>query len=61
MYEGLCKNESVSRRCEVVSENNTSQISNGIVGLVELNCHLETSAIVSDALYRITTCNSLFV
>ena len=42
---------SVCRRFEVASEINTSQIIKRIVGLVEVNSHRETPAVVSDALF----------
>ena len=38
---------------EFASENNTSQISKGMVGLVEINSHRKTPAVVSDALSMI--------
>ena len=53
IYERLFTNESVSRRLEIASENNTSQISKRMDGLVEMNSHRETPAVVSDALYKI--------
>ena len=49
MYERLFTNESVCRRFEVASENNTSQNFKRMVGLVEMNSHRETPAVVSDA------------
>ena len=53
MYERLFTNEYVCRRFEVASENNTSQILKRMVGLVEMNSHRETPAVVSDALFMI--------
>ena len=53
MYERLLTNESVSRRFEFSSKNNTSQMSMRMVGLVEVDSHRETPAIVSDALFMI--------
>ena len=53
MYERLFTNESVCCRFEVVSEYNTSQIFKRMVGLVEMNSHRETPAVVSDALFMI--------
>ena len=53
MYERLFTNESVCRRFEVASQNNTSQIFKRIVGFVEMNSHRETPAVVSDALFMI--------
>ena len=52
-YERLFTNESVCRRFEVTSQNNTSQIPKRIVGLVEMNSHRATPAVVSDALFMI--------
>ena len=54
MYERLFTNESVCRSFEVDSENNTSQILKRMVGLVEMNSHRETPAVVSDAPFMIT-------
>ena len=51
MHERLFINESACRRFEVASKNNTSQIFKGMVGLVEVNSHRETLAVVSDALF----------
>ena len=51
MYERLFTNESVCRCFEMAFENNTSQVSKRIVGLVEINSHRETPAVVSDALF----------
>ena len=51
MYERLFTNESVCRRFEVASKNNTSQIYKPMVGLVEMNRHRETPAVISDALF----------
>ena len=53
MYERLFTIESVCRRFEVASKKNTSQIYERMVGLVEVNSHLETPAVVSDALFMI--------
>ena len=53
MYERLFTDESVSRRFEVASKNNTSHIFRRMVGLVEVNSHRATPAVVSDALYMI--------
>ena len=53
MYERLFTNESVCRRFEVASENNTSQIFKRMIGLVEMDSHRETPAVVSDALFMI--------
>ena len=53
MHERLFTNESVCRRFEVASENDTSQISMRMPGLVEMNSHRETPAGVSDALFMI--------
>ena len=53
MDERLFTNESVCRRFEVASQNNTSQFSKRMVGLVEMNSHRETPAVVSDALLMI--------
>ena len=54
MYERLFTNESVCRRVEVASENNTSQICKR--RLVETRIEkktMETPAVVSDALFTI--------
>ena len=51
MYQRLFTNESVCRRFEVVSENNTSQVIRPMVGLDEMNSRRETPAVVSDALF----------
>ena len=51
MYQGLFTNEFVCCRFEVASQNNTSQILKRMVGLVEMNSHRETTAVVSDALF----------
>ena len=51
MYQRLFTNESVYCRFEVASQNNTSQIFKRIFGLVEMNSHRETPAVVSDALF----------
>ena len=53
MYERLFTNESVCRRFEVASQNNTSQIFKRMVGLVEMNSHRKTPAVVSDDLFMI--------
>ena len=53
MYERLFTNESVCRRFEVASENNTSLIFMRMVGLVEMNSHRENPTVVSDALFTI--------
>ena len=53
VYQRLYTNESVCSRFEVASENNTSQILKRMVGLVEMNSHRETPAVVSDALFMI--------
>ena len=53
MYEHLFTNESVCRRFEVASQNNTSQIFKRMVGLVEMNVHRENPAVVSDAPFMI--------
>ena len=53
MYESLFTNESVFRRFEVASQNNTSQICMRMVGLVEMNSHREAPAVVSDAIFMI--------
>ena len=53
MYERLFTNESVCRRFEIDSENNTSQVFNRMVRLLEMNSHRETPAAVSDALFMI--------
>ena len=42
--------QKVSRRYEVASQNNTYQIFKRMVWLVEMNNHLVTPAVVSDAL-----------
>ena len=61
MYERLFTNESVCRRFEVASQNNTSQIFKLMVGLVEMNSHRETTAVVSDAFFIIVKSKSWFV
>ena len=53
MCERLFTNVSVCRRFEVASKNSTSQFFKRMVGLVEVNIHRETPAVVSDALYII--------
>ena len=53
MYERLFTNETVCRRFEVASMNNTSQIFMRMVGLVEMNSHPQTPAVVSDTLFMI--------
>ena len=53
MCECLFTNEFVCRHLEVASQNNTSQIFMRMVGLVEMNSHRETPAVVSDALFMI--------
>ena len=53
MYERLFTNDSVCCRFEVFSQNNTSQIFMRMVGLVEMNSHRETPAVVSDDLFMI--------
>ena len=53
MCERLFTNESVCRRFEIAFENNTSLIFKRMVGLVEMNSHWETPAVVSDALFMI--------
>ena len=53
MYERLFTNESVCRRFQIASQNNTSQIFKRMVGLVEMNSHRETPAVVSVALFMI--------
>ena len=53
MYQRLFTNESVCCRFEVASQNDTSQIFKRMVGLVEMNSHRETPAVVSDALFMI--------
>ena len=58
MYECLFRRESVCRRFEVASENNTSHIYKQMVGLVEINSHMETCAVVSDALSIISQSKS---
>ena len=52
-YERLFTNESVSRRFEVASQNNTSLIFRQMVGLVEMNSHWETPAVIYDDLLMI--------
>ena len=42
-------------------KNNTSQICMRMVGLVEMNSHRETTAVVSDALFMIIQSKSWFV
>ena len=58
MYERLFTNESVCCRFEIASQNNTSQIFKGMIGLVEMNSHRETPAVVSGALFMITKSKS---
>ena len=58
MYERLLTNESVCRRIDVASENNTSQIFKRMVWLVEMNSHRETPAVVSDDLFMIAKSKS---
>ena len=53
MYERFFTNESVCRRFEIASKNNTCQIFLRMVGFVEMNSHRETPAVVSDALFTI--------
>ena len=53
IYERLLTNESVCRRHKVASQINTSHIFKRMVGLVEMNSHRETPAVVSDALFMI--------
>ena len=53
MYQRLITNESVCCRFEVASQNKTSQIFKRMVGLVEMNSHRVTPAVVSDALFMI--------
>ena len=53
MYECLFTNESVCRRFEVASQNNTSQILTRMFGLAEVNSHRETPAVVSDAIFMV--------
>ena len=57
MYERLFTNDYVFRRFEVGSENNISKIFKRMVGLVEINSHRETPAVVSDALFMIIKYN----
>ena len=54
-FMSLClfTNESVCRRFEVATENNTSQMLKRMVGLVEMNSHRENPAVASDALFMI--------
>ena len=52
-YERLFINESVCRRFNVASENNTSQIFMRMVCLVEMNSHRENTTVVSDDLFMI--------
>ena len=55
-------NESVCRRIvEVTSKNNTSEILKRMVGLVEMNSHRETHAVVSDALFMIINSITILV
>ena len=53
MYEHLFTNESVCRRIDDASKNNTSPIFKRMVGLVEKNSQRETPAVFSDALFKI--------
>ena len=52
-YQRLFSNESVRRRFEVASQNNTSIIFARMVVLVEMNSHRETPAVVSNTLLMI--------
>ena len=61
MYERLITSESVCRRFQVASQNNTSQIIRRMVELVEMNSHRETHAVVSDSLFMIIQSISLSV
>ena len=59
MHERFFTSESVCRRFEVASQNNTSQILKRMAGSVEMNSHRETPAVVSDALFMIIKFKSL--
>ena len=58
MYKCLFTTESVCRRFAIAFENNTSKMFEPMVGLVEINSHLETPAVVSDALFMISKSKS---
>ena len=61
VYECLFTNESVCRRFEIAVDKNTSHVFKRMFGLVEMNSHRETAAVVCDALFVIMKSESWFV